>query len=94
MIGFRVPYMPEGNQYADFFDTYTGDLATVGDWSQLQPLACGYPATAPSVGDYLTGCRYVGGPSTGNRTLLPDRCQLHGAAAIWTQEHRWRAEWA
>ena len=35
-------------------DTYWGDLATVGDWSQAQPLQCGYPATAPSVGDYLT----------------------------------------
>ena len=53
-IGFRVPYMPEGFQYADYFDTYWGDLATVGDWSQAQPLQCGYPATPPSVGDYLT----------------------------------------
>jgi len=26
MIGFRVPYMPEGMQFADFFDTYTGTL--------------------------------------------------------------------
>jgi len=53
-ISFRVPYMPEGFQFADFFDTYYGDLATVGDWSQAQPLQCGYPTTAPSVGDYLT----------------------------------------
>jgi hypothetical protein len=53
-ISFRVPYMPEGFQYADYFDTYYGDLATVGDWSQAQPLQCGYPATPPSVGDYLT----------------------------------------
>ena len=52
--GFRVPYMPEGFQYADYFDTYWGDLASVGDWSQAQPLQCGYPATTPSVGDYLT----------------------------------------
>ena len=28
--------------------------ATVGDWSQLQPLQCGYPAAIPNVGDYLT----------------------------------------
>ena len=53
-ISFRVPYMPEGFQHADFFDTYYGDLATVGDWSKVQPLQCGYPATAPAVGDYLT----------------------------------------
>ncbi len=26
----------------------------MGDWSQAQPLQCGYPATPPSVGDYLT----------------------------------------
>ena len=53
-ISFRVPYMPEGFQFADHFDTYYGDLATVGDWSKAQPLQCGYPATAPSPGDYLT----------------------------------------
>jgi len=53
-IGFRVPYMPEGFQHADYFDTYWGDLSTVGDWSKAQPLQCGYPATAPAVGDYLT----------------------------------------
>jgi hypothetical protein len=52
-INFRVPYMPEGFQSADFFDTYHGDLATVGDWSQAQPLQCGFPATAPAVGDYF-----------------------------------------
>lgn len=53
-IGFRVPYMPEGFQHADWFDTYYGDLSTVGDWSQAQPLQCSYPATAPALGDYLT----------------------------------------
>ena len=53
-MSFRVPYMPEGFQYADWFDTYYGTLTTVGDWSQLQPLQCGYPASPPSVGDYLT----------------------------------------
>ena len=53
-LSFRVPYMPEGLPGADSFDTYYGDLATVGDWSQAQPLQCGYPASVPSVGDYLT----------------------------------------
>jgi hypothetical protein len=46
--------MPEGFQFADHFDSYYGNLATVDDWSQAQPLQCGYPAIAPSVGDYLT----------------------------------------
>ena len=53
-VSFRVPYMPEGFPAASYFDTYYGDLATVGDWSKAQPLHCGDPATAPHVGDYLT----------------------------------------
>lgn len=53
-LGFRVPYMPEGMAAADHFDTYWGNLSTVGDWSQAQGLQCGYPAAPPSVGDYLT----------------------------------------
>jgi hypothetical protein len=40
-LSFTVPLRPEGFQYADYFDTYYGDLATVGDWSQAQPLHCG-----------------------------------------------------
>ena len=53
-LSFTVPYMPEGLPAANYFDTYYGDLATVGDWSQARPLQCGYPATPPSVGDYFT----------------------------------------
>ena len=26
----------------------------MGDWSQAQPLQCGYPASVPTVGDYIT----------------------------------------
>ena len=53
-ISFRVPAIPEGLQFADYFDTYAGRLSTVGDWSKAQSLQCGYPATAPAAGDYLT----------------------------------------
>ena len=53
-LSFRVPYMPEGLDAADYFDTYWGDLATVGDWSQAQGLQCGYPTISPQVGDYLS----------------------------------------
>lgn len=53
-FAFRVPALPEGTGGADWFDTYYGDLATVGDWSQAHPLVCGYPATPPEPGDYLT----------------------------------------
>ena len=64
-ISFRVPYMPEGFQYADSLDTYYGDLSTVGDWSQAQPLQCDYPSTAPSTGDYLTVADPLPGPAPG-----------------------------
>ncbi len=52
-ISFRVPYMPEGFPAADWFDTYYGELATVGDWSQAQPLECGYPTAISAAGDFL-----------------------------------------
>jgi len=64
-LGFTVPRIPEGLPAADYFDTYYGDLATVGDWSQAQPLQCGYPATAPSVGDYLTVADTLPEPAPG-----------------------------
>jgi len=65
-ISFLVPYTPEGFQFADWFDTYYGDLATVGDWSQLHPLQCSYPASPPSVGDYLTVADPLATPSPGH----------------------------
>ncbi len=65
-ISFRVPYMPEGLPAADWFDTYYGDLATVGDWSQAQPLECEYPATMPAVGEYLAVDDPLPNPSPGS----------------------------
>ncbi len=64
-VGIRVPYMPEGFPAADWFDTYYGDLASVGDWSQAQPLECEYPASMPSVGDYLTVSDPLSNPAPG-----------------------------
>ena len=64
-FGFAVPYMPEGFQDADYFDTYTGTVTRPLDLSQAQPLSCAYPATAPSVGDYLTFADTVPNPSAG-----------------------------
>ena len=64
-LSFRVPYMPEGFQFADYFDTYWGDLATVGDWSQAHPLQCGYPATPANVGDYLIVADTLPSPEPG-----------------------------
>lgn len=57
--------MPEGFPAADYFDTYYGTLATVGDWSQLQPLRCNYPPTAPHLGDYLTVADPLPDPAPG-----------------------------
>ncbi len=64
-IGFRVPYMPEGFPAADWFDTYYGNLGTVGDWSQAQPLECDFPASMPSVGDFLSVYDPLPSPSPG-----------------------------
>ena len=64
-LSFRVPYMPEGFQSADYFDSYYGDLATIGDWSQAQPLKCGYPASHPTQGDYLEVADTLPGPEPG-----------------------------
>jgi len=66
VIGYRVPHMPEQFVAADWFDTYWGDLATVGDWSQAQPLQCGYPATSPSFGDYFAVEDTLPMPTPGN----------------------------
>ena len=65
-ISFRVPYMPEGFQFADYFDSYSGDLATVGNWGNAQPLQCGYPAQSPAVGDYLTVADQLPQPGPGH----------------------------
>jgi len=64
-LGFRVPAMPEGFEYADWFDTYYGELSTVGDWSRLQPLRCGYPVIPPAAGDYLTVADSLTSPAEG-----------------------------
>jgi len=53
-LGFRVPVMPEGMPAADSFSTYYGPLTKPLDFTQANPLACSYPATAPAVGDYLS----------------------------------------
>ncbi|MBZ5641027.1 MAG: hypothetical protein LAO51_19990 [Acidobacteriia bacterium] len=65
-IGFRVPYMPEGMPAADHFDTYWGDLSTVGTWSQAYGLQCHYPAAPPARGDYVTVADTLPTPQPGH----------------------------
>lgn len=64
-FGFRVPYMPEGLNGADYFDTYWGDLSNPIDFSQAKPLQCGYPSTQPDTGDYLEFIDSLPDPSAG-----------------------------
>ncbi len=64
-LTFIAPRIPEGFPAADYFDTYYGDIATMGDWSQAQPLRCNYPATLPHAGDYLTASDTLPNPSAG-----------------------------
>ena len=65
-LGFRVPYMPEGMEGADWFDTYYGNVTKPLDLGQAQPLQCAYPATVPSTGDYLTVADTVPNPAPGS----------------------------
>jgi hypothetical protein len=65
-LTFRVPPMPEGMAAADHFDTYWGDLSTVGNWSQAHGLQCHYPAAAPARGDYLTVPDTLSAPQPGH----------------------------
>ena len=46
-------------------DTYWGTVATLGDWSHAQPLQCGYLASPPAVGDYLTVADTLPAPDPG-----------------------------
>lgn len=52
-FGFRTPYMPEGLQRADYFDSYWGEVTRPLDLAQAQPLQCQYPTAPPRVGDYF-----------------------------------------
>ncbi|MCZ6670142.1 MAG: hypothetical protein O6947_03865, partial [Acidobacteria bacterium] len=53
-LSFSVPTRPEGFERADWFDTYYGPLTLPIDFTQAQPLQCGFPVGAPNPGDFLT----------------------------------------
>jgi hypothetical protein len=63
---FRVPYMPEGFQAADHFDSYYGNLTRPIDFSQAQPMQCAYPSSPPSVGDYFAVADTLPAPAPGH----------------------------
>lgn len=64
-LSFTVPGLPEGFPTADHFDTYYGALTNPIDFTQAQPLQCGYPASPPSVGDYLAVADSLQAPAPG-----------------------------
>lgn len=64
-ISFRVPTEPNGFPGADWFNVYHGDLQTVGDWSQAQPLRCGFPTSIPNAGDSITMVDTLPDPAPG-----------------------------
>ena len=64
-ISFRVPYMPEGFQSADWFDTYVGVLTNPIDFGSAHPLRCGYPASPPATGDFITVADTLPDPAPG-----------------------------
>lgn len=65
-FSFRVPYMPEGLDRADHFDTYWGVVGRPLDLTQASPLRCRYPDEQPETGDYLTVADMVPTPTPGS----------------------------
>lgn len=53
-LAFRVPAHPEGFRSADRFSTYWGRVSDLPDFTEAHPIACHYPATPPSAGQYIT----------------------------------------
>jgi hypothetical protein len=78
-LGFRVPVRPEGMAGADHFDTFWGPLAKPLDFTQARPLACGYPATAPHVADYLSVADTVPTPAPGQGVYYVTSATYQGA---------------
>ena len=83
--------MPEGMERADWFDTYYGDLEKPLDLAQAQPLKCGYPATAPETGDFLTVADTVSNPQPGQAMYYLTAATFAGETRAGrkrnTQEH-------
>lgn len=52
-LSFHVPAIPEGLPSADHFDTYWGNVASLPDFTQAHPMACSYPNSPLSIGDFL-----------------------------------------
>lgn len=78
-FSFRVPYMPEGFEAADWFDTYWGYLERPLDLSQATPLQCEYPSTAPQTGDYLEIADLAPTPAPGRAVYYLTRVTFQGA---------------
>jgi hypothetical protein len=84
-LGFRVPYMPEGMPAADHFDTFTGPLVKPINFANAMPLACDYPTSPPSVGDYLSVSDSVPTPPIGQGIYYVTAATYQGATRYGRQ---------
>ena len=62
-------------------DTYYGSIGNY-DFSQAQPLQCGFPATPPNVGDYLTVADTLPTPGVGQGYWYLTAVNYQGEARI------------
>jgi len=60
-----APAMPDGFRSADSLQVWTGDLRTLPDWTQAQPLAC-TAATSPPPGQVVTVSDGLPDPAVGH----------------------------
>jgi len=63
-LSMRTPVLPDGFRAADSLQVWTGNVRTLPDWSQAQPLAC-MAATSPAPGQLVSVADALPDPSAG-----------------------------
>lgn len=77
-LTFPVPYMPEGFEAADWFDTYWGSVTHPLNLADAHPLQCEYPPTPPKLGDRLTVADTVPTPAPGSAVYYVTAVNFQG----------------
>lgn len=75
---FRVPVLPEGLQYAGWFDTYWGWLDKPLDFGEAKALQCEYPATPPAIGALMSFADAAPRPTPGRAVYYLTRVNTEG----------------
>jgi hypothetical protein len=83
---FRVPASAEALGGVDHFGTYWGPLTHPLDFTHAHPLGCGYPASSPHVGDFLTVADTVPTPSPGQGVYYVTSATYQGATRYGRQQ--------